>query len=129
MIESWQHCKNILVIRADNMGDVIMSGPAIRALKELNTARITLLTSTMAVGIVPLMKEIDDVLVFDLPWVKAKETIASEEIFSLVQLLRKKGFDAAVIFTVFSQNPLPAAMIAYMADIPLRLAYCRENPY
>src|SRR5690606_29741612 len=38
-------------------------------------------------------------------------------------------FDACVVFTVYSQNPLPAAMIAYLAGIPLRLAYCRENPY
>jgi ADP-heptose:LPS heptosyltransferase len=30
---------------------------------------------------------------------------------------------------VYSQNPLPAALLAYMANIPLRLAYCRENPY
>lgn len=111
------------------MGDLIMSVPAIRALKESFSPKITVLTSSMAAGIVPAISEIDDVIVFDLPWVKAKETIASEEIFTLVQELRQKSFDAAVIFTVFSQNPLPAAMIAYLAGIPLRLAYCRENPY
>ncbi|MCW3110620.1 MAG: glycosyl transferase family 9 [Segetibacter sp.] len=111
------------------MGDLIMSAPAIRAVKESFSSKITVLTSSMAAGIVPFISEIDDVMVFDLPWVKAKETIASEEIFTLVQLLKQRKFDAAVIFTVFSQNPLPAAMIAYMACIPLRLAYCRENPY
>jgi lipopolysaccharide heptosyltransferase II len=39
------------------------------------------------------------------------------------------GFDAAVIFSVYSQNPLPAAMLCHLADIPRRLAHCRENPY
>jgi lipopolysaccharide heptosyltransferase II len=34
-----------------------------------------------------------------------------------------------VIFTVYSQNPLPAAYLTYLAGIPLRLAHCRENPY
>ena len=34
-----------------------------------------------------------------------------------------------MIFTVFSQNPLPAALTCYLAGIPLRLAHCRENPY
>jgi lipopolysaccharide heptosyltransferase II len=34
-----------------------------------------------------------------------------------------------VIFTVYSQSPLPAALMCYLADIPLRLAHCRENPY
>src|SRR5438105_4290578 len=115
MTKSWQHCKNILIIRADNMGDLVMSAPAIRALKESFSAKITVLTSSMAAGIVPFIPEINDVMVFDLPWIKAKETIASEEIFTLVQLLKQRKFDAAVIFTVFSQNPLPAAMIAYMA--------------
>lgn len=111
------------------MGDLIMSVPAIKALKKTFSTKITALTSSMAAGIVPYLTCIDEVMVFDLPWVKAKETIASEDFFTLVQLLKQKQFDAAVIFTVFSQNPLPAAMIAYMAGIPLRLAYCRENSY
>jgi lipopolysaccharide heptosyltransferase II len=43
--------------------------------------------------------------------------------------LRHKQFDAAVIFTVYSQNPLPAALMCYLADIPRRLAHSRDNPY
>src|SRR5581483_533434 len=42
---------------------------------------------------------------------------------------REQNFDAAVIFTVYSQNPLPAALMLYLADVPLRLAHCHENPY
>lgn len=111
------------------MGDLIMSGPAIRALKETFSSKITLLTSSMAAGITPYLNEIDDVIVFDLPWIKAKEVIASEEIFTLVQQLKERRFDGVAIFTVFSQSAMPAAMIAYLAGIPLRLAYSRENPY
>src|SRR5690606_22825058 len=48
---------------------------------------------------------------------------------ALVDQLKQYRFDGCVIFTVYSQNPLPAAMLAWMAGIPLRLAYCRENPY
>jgi lipopolysaccharide heptosyltransferase II len=129
MNEKWQQCKNILIIRPDNMGDLIMSGPAIRALKQTFAAKITVLTSSMGAIITPFIPGIDDTIVFDLPWVKAKETIDGNEVIALTEQLKTKRFDAAVIFTVFSQNPLPAAMIAYMAGIPLRLAYCRENPY
>lgn len=111
------------------MGDLLMSAPAIRALKQTFSPKITLLTSSMATGIAPYLSEIDDVIVFDLPWVKAKEVIANEEIFTLIKQLKERDFDAAVIFTVFSQSAMPAAMIAYMAGIPLRLAYSRENPY
>jgi ADP-heptose:LPS heptosyltransferase len=47
----------------------------------------------------------------------------------MIEQLRQQQFDAAVIFTVYSQNPLPSAFLCYMAGIPLRLAHCRENPY
>jgi lipopolysaccharide heptosyltransferase II len=47
----------------------------------------------------------------------------------MVEALRHGAFDAAVIFTVYSQSALPAAMLCYLADIPQRLAHCRENPY
>jgi lipopolysaccharide heptosyltransferase II len=47
----------------------------------------------------------------------------------MVQRLRARRFDAAAIFTVYSQNPLPAAFLCLLADIPLRLAHCHENPY
>ena len=129
MITDWTNCKNILVIRADNMGDLLMSQPAIRALKETFGCRITLLTSTMGNLIAPFVPEIDETIVADLPWIKTNEPVDQNSIFSLLEKLRNYQFDAVVIFTVYSQNPLAAAMLAYMADIPKRLAYCRENPY
>src|SRR6185437_10257862 len=48
---------------------------------------------------------------------------------AMIERLRAGRFDAAVIFTVYSQNPLPAALLAFLAGIPLRLAHCHENPY
>lgn len=111
------------------MGDVIMSSPAFRALKETFGCRITLLTSSMGSLIAPFIKEIDETIVFDLPWIKTKNEIYSDKCFQLIKKLKTYNFDAAIIFTVYSQNPLPAALLAYMANIPLRLAYCRENPY
>ena len=121
--------KNILCIRADNMGDLLMSSPAIRALKETFNSRITLLTSPMAAGLAPYLKEIDEVISYDIPWVKAAYSADKNQFFSIVSELKSRNFDAAVIFTVYSQNPLPGAMLAYLADIPVRAAYCRENPY
>jgi lipopolysaccharide heptosyltransferase II len=77
-----------------------------------------------------MVPEIDHCIVYDAPWVKATVRRAtSQGDHAIVQKLRQRRFDAAVIFTVYSQNPLPAALLCYLADIPLRLAYCRENPY
>lgn len=128
-MENWHSCKNILVVRLDNMGDLLMSTPAIRALKETFKSRITVLTSSMAAGIANHVPEIDEIITFDVPWVKTNNASFSHEFLVLAEVLKARNFDATVIFTVFSQNPMPAIMLTYLADIPNRLAYCRENPY
>ncbi len=125
----WQNPKKILVVRLDNMGDLLMSTPAIRALKESFNGQISVLTSSMAAGIAKNIPEIDEIISFDVPWVKTTHASFSTDFLSLVDVLKAKQFDAAVVFTVFSQNPMPAILLTYLADIPLRLAYCRENPY
>jgi lipopolysaccharide heptosyltransferase II len=129
MNTSWQNCKNILCIRPDNMGDLLMSVPAIRALKQTFNARINILTSSMAAGVAKHIAEIDDILIFDVPWVKSQFENTGDSLNQIVETIKNYQFDAAVIFTVYSQNPLPTVMLAYLAGIPLRLAYCRENPY
>jgi len=128
-MKTWNECKRILCIRPDNMGDLLMSGPAIRALKKTFKAHITVLTSSMAAGIAAFMPGIDDVIVFDMPWVKVELPSNNSALKALITDLQNGNFDAAVIFTVFSQNPLPIAVLAYQAGIPRVLAYCRENPY
>ncbi len=127
----WAGAKNILCVRLDSMGDVLMTSPAIRALKESRPDRmISLLTSSAGAGCVPLIEEIDQTLIYDPPWMKASAHASNAELDrQMIERLRHPGFDAAVIFTTFSQSPLPAALMAFLADIPLRLAYCRENPY
>lgn len=119
--------ERILCIRLDNIGDVIMSSPAIRALKETFDAHISLLTSSMAAPVSASLAEIDETIVFDVPWVQQENP--PHDFMKMAALLKEKQFDAAVIFTVYSQSPFPAAMLAFHAGIPLRLAYCRENPY
>jgi ADP-heptose:LPS heptosyltransferase len=126
---SWTNCRRILCVRLDNMGDVLMSSPAFAALKESFGCTITLLTSSMGAPVAPYVSAIDEVLVWDSPWVKTGEVADPKTVTQLVATLKEKRFDAAVIFTVFSQSALPAAMLLYMAEIPRRLAYCRENPY
>ncbi len=128
---SWASAKNILVVRLDNMGDVLMTTPAIRALKEsLPGRRITLLASEGGAAIAPFIPEIDDVIVYEAPWIKQTDFQAeSWREFRMVEILQNSGFDGAVIFTVYSQNPLPSAFLCHLAGIRLRLAHCHENPY
>jgi lipopolysaccharide heptosyltransferase II len=126
---AWSEAKNVLCVRLDNIGDVLMTTPAIRALREsVPGRRITLLTSPGAADVAPFVREVDQVITFAAPWMKATEDGPTMDGAMIVQLAAR-GFDAAVIFTVYSQNPLPAAYLTYLAGIPLRLAHCRENPY
>ncbi|QJB30078.1 glycosyltransferase family 9 protein [Chitinophaga oryzae] len=125
----WNECKKILCIRLDNMGDLLMSAPAFRALKEAGRCQLSVLTSAAAAPAAALLPEIDNVFVFNAPWVKQDHVTTPDTYQELVAMLAHEHFDAAIIFTVFSQSPLPAALMAMQAGIPLRLAYCRENPY
>jgi lipopolysaccharide heptosyltransferase II len=129
LMNTWQNCKKILCIRPDNMGDLLMTTPAIQALKQTFNAHITVLTSSMAAGIARYIPEIDEIISFDVPWVKSNQATPNDAFTAVVEDIKNRQFDAAIIFTVYSQNPLPTVMLAYLANIPLRLAYCRENPY
>lgn len=130
-LEAWNRAKNLLCVRLDTIGDVLMTTPAIRALKaSVPDRRVTLLTSSAGAAIAHLIPELDQLIVYDAPWLKATAPrINSQPEFERVKYLQQLGFDAAVIFTVYSQNPLPSAFMCYLAEIPLRLAYCHENPY
>lgn len=130
-LEDWKKLNRILCVRLDSMGDVLMTEPVIRAMKESNPrAHLTLLTSPSGAEAARLLPCVDEVIVYDAPWMKAspkREESSIDQAF--ISSLRSRGFDAAVIFTVYSQNPLPAALFCYLAEIPRRLAHCRENPY
>lgn len=128
---TWANAQKILCIRLDSLGDVLMTTPAIRAFKEsIPASQITLLTSPVGKQTASHIPEIDDVLVYEAPWMKAS-TAQPDSRYDreMLNRIRAARFDATVIFTVYSQNPLPAALFCYLAEIPIRLAYCRENPY
>lgn len=127
----WNRASKLLCVRLDAMGDVLMTTPAIRALRDSMPAqRITLLTSPAGAAIARLVPEIDDTIIYEAPWMKFTAPRAgSRADLEIIKGLRQERFGGAVIFTVYSQNPLPAAFLCYLADIPLRLGHCRQNPY
>lgn len=126
----WHAARNILCVRLDNMGDVLMTTPAIHALKSMRSApRITLLASRGGAEAARYVPDIDAVIAYDAPWVRNDTAPDAQRDLAMRRTLEGARFDAAVIFTVYSQSPLPAAMLCHLAGIPLRLAHCRENPY
>jgi lipopolysaccharide heptosyltransferase II len=137
MTPAWNHARRFLAVRTDSLGDVLMTSPALRALKaHAPDADVTLLTSPSGAAAARHCDAVDDTIVYAAPWTRhpgtgdaaqAAQAIAEDR--ALVRRLAQQRFDAAVIFTVCTQSPLPAALMCRLGGIPLRLAHCRENPY
>ncbi|CDM25136.1 ADP-heptose--lipooligosaccharide heptosyltransferase II [Castellaniella defragrans 65Phen] len=127
--DPWRDARAILCVRLDNLGDVLMTTPALRALRRsARGRRITLLASRAGAALAPYVPEVDEVVAYDAPWVKNAADDPAED-RRMIEALRQRNFDAAVIFTVYSQSPLPAAMMCRLAGIPRVLAHAHENPY
>jgi len=126
----WDRFERILCLRLDAMGDVLMTTPALRALRAARPDRhLTLLTSTAGAEVGPLLPEIDETIAYDPPWMKAQGAGTPADDLAMVRRLADGAFDAAVVFTVHTQSALPAALLCHLAGIPRRLAHARENPY
>jgi lipopolysaccharide heptosyltransferase II len=127
---AWDHASNILCVRLDSLGDVLMCTPAMRAIKQARPGcRLTLLTSASGAAAAPHVPELDGVLSYPAPWMKSSAPQSPAAGAHMVALLAACQFDGAVIFTSFSQSALPAAMLCQLAGIPARIAHARENPY
>jgi lipopolysaccharide heptosyltransferase II len=117
------------LIRLDNIGDVVMLGPAMRALRQaLPEAALTLLCSPAGSQVAPLLPWLDDVMVTRATWQDASGALPLDPAreLALVAEVRARRFDAALIFTSFSQSPYPPAYVCYLAGVPIRIGQSRE---
>lgn len=106
-----------VVVRGTNwVGDSVMTVPALRALRRvLPQARITLVIRPATKGIFSEADFIDDVLVYD-----RKNALS---VFGQVREWKRREFELAVLF----QNAFEAALIPFLAGVPLRLGYATES--
>ena len=69
--DRWRDARRILCVRLDSLGDVLMCTPAMRALRHTVPSRhLTLLSSAAGAAVAPCIPELDDVLAFNVPWIK-----------------------------------------------------------
>lgn len=119
----------VLVVRLDNIGDVIMLGPALRAIRaNLPQASITLMATPGGSQAAPLLPWVDDVMVHRVLWqdITGTWSLDPSRELALVEEIRRREFDAAIIFTSFTQSPHPPAFVCYLAGVPLRIAQSKE---
>ena len=123
--------QRVLLVRLDNLGDVLLMTPAFRAVRQaLPEAHLALLAGPVGCEVGRLNPDIDETILYHAP---------SEDVYSrlpqdpdremaAVEALKKRNFDAAIIFTSYRQSALPAAYLCYLAGIPLRAAGSFEGP-
>jgi ADP-heptose:LPS heptosyltransferase len=108
--------RRVLVVRPDGLGDVVLLGPAIRAIAA--EAQVTLLCGPRGADVATRLPGVDDVIVESLPWIDADpDPVRRDRIDLLVDVLAVHRFEEAVVFTSFHQSPLPTALVARLAGI------------
>ncbi|MFU8872678.1 HAD-IIIA family hydrolase [Micromonospora sp. SL4-19] len=118
----------VLVARSDSVGDVLVTGPGIRAVAA-GADRVVLLCGPRGRAAAELLPGIDELIEWRLPWIDASpEPVDPEDIRRLTARLATVGADEAVIFTSFHQSPLPLALLLRMAGVPRISAISDDHP-
>lgn len=119
---------HVLVARLDNDGDVLLSGPAIRAVSA-SGARVTLMCGPRGGQAARLLPGVDEVMTFRAPWIDPEpEPVTRAGVDALVDDLAARRLDAAVVLTSFHQSALPLAMALRMAGVGFVGAISEDYP-
>ena len=108
----------VLVTRLDNEGDVLLAGPAIRAVAA-GSEHVTLLCGPRGRQAAALLPGVDEVLTWRAPWIDPRpEPVDRADVDALVADLARRGFDRALILGSWHQSPLPTALLLRLAGVP-----------
>ncbi|MBW3615653.1 MAG: glycosyltransferase family 9 protein [Actinobacteria bacterium] len=119
---------HVLVARLDSDGDVLLTGPAVRAVAS-EAERVTYLCSPRAVGAARLLPGIDDIVAFEAAWVAADPPpLAPRDVTELVDRVACLDIDRALVLTSFHQSPLPLALLLRLAEVPEIAAISVDYP-
>ena len=119
---------HVLVARLDNNGDVLLAGPAIRAIAG-TAGSVTLLCGPRGMDAAALLPGIDEVVMFCAPWIDPDpQPVDPLKLRVLVDDLQRRNIDDAVILTSFHQSPLPLALVLRLAGVPKIAAISEDYP-
>lgn len=117
-----------LVARLDNVGDVVLAGPAVRAVAASGSP-VTFLAGPTGAPAARLLPGVGDVIEFDAPWVSFDPPpVDRAAIATLVDTVAAARIDEAIIVTSFHQSPLPLALLLRQAGVASIAATCVDYP-
>jgi ADP-heptose:LPS heptosyltransferase len=107
-----------LVARLDNDGDVLLAGPAVRAIAA-GASRVTMLVGPRGRAAAELLPGVDAIVEHRAEWIDPEpDPLEPERTLDLVERLRALRVDRAVILGSFHQSPLPLALLLRLAGVP-----------
>jgi ADP-heptose:LPS heptosyltransferase len=111
----------VLVARLDSAGDVLLAGPAVRAVaagRAGDPREVIMLCGPQGADAAALLPHVEDVLVWAAPWiVDPAPEVDAGHLDRLRDLVAGACVDEAVILTSFHQSPLPLAMMLRLAGV------------
>jgi ADP-heptose:LPS heptosyltransferase len=114
----------VLVARLDSVGDVLLAGPAVRAVANgrradgAATNDVVLLCGPQGEAAGGLLPGVSEVYSWACPWIiNPAPAVAAENMDRLVGFIRNSRVTEAVILTSFHQSPLPLALLLRLAGV------------
>jgi HAD superfamily hydrolase (TIGR01662 family) len=118
----------VLAVRSDSAGDVLVTGPAIRALAA-GAGRVVLLCGPRGRAAAELLPGVDEIVEWRLPWIDPEPgPVDAADIRALTGRLAEIGAGEAVVFTSFHQSALPLALLLRTAGVGRITAISEDYP-
>jgi ADP-heptose:LPS heptosyltransferase len=118
----------VLAVRSDSDGDVLLTGPALRAIRA-GASRLTLLCGPSGRAAAALLPGVDEIIEWPVPWIAADpDPVDPRAVQDLVRLMEGSAFDRAVVFTSYHQSPLPMALVLRLAGVGHISAISEDYP-
>ena len=119
--------RRVLVVRLDGAGDVLLAGPAVRAVAA--TAEVTLLCGPAGAAAGAILPGVNRVSEWAAPWViTPAPPVRRDDVETVVEEIGRGDFAEAVVLTSFHQSPLPTALLLRLAGIQRIIGASVDHP-
>ncbi len=117
----------VLVTRLDNCGDVLLTGPAVRAVAESGRS-VVFLCGPRGRAAAELLPGVDEVIEMHAPWIEPDPmAVARADADRLVDAVRRRRIGDALILGSSHQSPLPLALLLRWAGVGRLAAVSHEH--
>lgn len=118
----------VLVARLDNAGDVLLTGPAVRAVAHA-AERVVFAAGPAGAEAAGHLPGVDEVVHFNAPWVGYRPPeVDRDAVDAFVARVAAIRASKAILFGSSHQSPLPLALLLRLAGVPFIGAISHDHP-